>query len=62
MEYGAIDQTADEVDKHLTRASEALQKFQPCQARDVLDQVVTDLKQYTRNQVDNYRGYLQSSA
>lgn len=62
MEYGAIAQTHQAIDRHLERAADTLTRFSGSSAKDLLAGVVADLRQYAGRQVDNFAGFAREVA
>jgi len=60
-QHGTIEQTGAEIDSHLDRARETLDRFEPGEAWRLLVHVVDDLKAYAGNQVANYASFLRQS-
>jgi geranylgeranyl pyrophosphate synthase len=58
MELGSIEETNVEITKHLTRAGDSLGRFATSRARDLLGNVVEDLKVYADRQVENFATFL----
>jgi geranylgeranyl pyrophosphate synthase len=61
VEHDAIGQTHEEIHKHLSRAHDTLERFDPSEARGLLDQVIEGLKVYSNNQIENFNRFVQSS-
>jgi octaprenyl-diphosphate synthase len=61
LEYGAIDATHDEIYRHLDRAASTLERFDESESKDLLNQVVGDLKAYADNQVSNFSSFLETT-
>lgn len=61
LEHDAISQTRDEISKHLLRARESLERFDPSEARGLLEQVVDALDVYSENQVENFTSFARSA-
>ncbi len=53
-EMGTIQQCSDEIHKHLDNAGKTLARFDHSEAKDMLSNIVKDLKAYTDNQVSNF--------
>ena len=57
LEYGAIAQTHQAIDRHLDRAADTLSRFASSPAKDLLAGVVNDLRAYAGQQVENFAGF-----
>ena len=62
LEHDAINQTRGEIHKHLLRARESLERFDPSEARGLLEQVVDALDVYSQNQVENFNSFAQTAS
>jgi octaprenyl-diphosphate synthase len=62
MELGAIAQTHAAIERHLGRAADALTRFSPCAAKDLLAGIVGDLRGYSEQQARNFAEFARSSA
>jgi geranylgeranyl pyrophosphate synthase len=62
LEYGAIAQTHQAIDRHLERAGDALARFSASPAKDLLAGVVKDLRTYSCQQVENFAGFAREAA
>ncbi|HXV12638.1 MAG TPA: hypothetical protein VEC56_00400, partial [Candidatus Krumholzibacteria bacterium] len=62
LEYGAIAQTHQVIDRHLERAGDTLSRFSPSPAKDLLAGVVKDLRAYAVQQVENFAGFAREAA
>jgi len=58
LRHGAFEQTRDEIHHHLDRAASVLERFEPSESKELLSQVVFDLKSYTDNQVTNFNQFV----
>jgi octaprenyl-diphosphate synthase len=61
LEHGAIDETRDEIHRHLDRAASMLDRFGESESKTLLTQVVADLKAYSDNQVSNFSSFLETA-
>ncbi len=52
-EMGTIQHCNDEIHKHLEHAGHTLRRFRQSEAKDLLLHIISDLKNYTNNQIDN---------
>ncbi len=62
MEYGAIAQTHQSIDRHLERALDTLSRFAGSPCKDLLAGVVKDLRGYAVQQVENFAGFARQAA
>ncbi len=62
LEYGAITQTHQAIDRHLERAADTLSRFSASPAKDLLAGVVKDLRAYAGQQVENFAGFAREAA
>lgn len=58
LDQGTIGETRDEIHRHLDRAASVLERFEASESKDLLTQVVLDLKSYTDNQVTNFTKFV----
>jgi geranylgeranyl pyrophosphate synthase len=61
LEHGAIDETREEIQRHLDRAASGLERFDQSESRDLLYGIVGDLKAYSDNQVSNFTSFVETS-
>jgi len=61
LEHGAIDETHEEIRRHLDRAVSQLEKFQESAPKELLSGIVTDLKAYSDNQVSNFTSFVETT-
>lgn len=61
LEHGAFERTLREINGHLDRAATILERFDPGESKELLTQVVVDLKAYADNQVKNFSQFVGSS-
>jgi geranylgeranyl pyrophosphate synthase len=61
LEHGAIDDTHEEILRHLDRSASMLDRFENSDSKLLLGQVVDDLKTYADNQVANYTSFVEST-
>jgi octaprenyl-diphosphate synthase len=62
LEYGAISQTNQAIGRHLSRAADTLSRFGPSPARDLLADIVADLRTYANRQVENFASFSREGA
>jgi len=62
MEFGAFTQTHQSIDRHLERAAESLSRFATSPAKELLSGVVSDLRTYATQQVENFAGFAREAA
>jgi geranylgeranyl pyrophosphate synthase len=62
LEYGAIGQTRQAVDRHLDRAMDTLARFAASPARDLLGDIAHDLRSYAGRQADNFAVFAREAA
>ncbi|MDH3215379.1 MAG: polyprenyl synthetase family protein [Candidatus Krumholzibacteria bacterium] len=53
-EHGGIQHTNDEIERHLNQAAEGIAALAPNEATEFLQQIVADLRAYTRRQVSGF--------
>ena len=61
LEHDAISHTREEIHKHLVRARESIERFDPSEARGLLERVVNGLDVYSENQVKNFSVFTRSA-
>lgn len=61
LEHGAIDETREEIHRHLDRAASQLDRFDPGESRDLLYGIVGDLKSYSDQQVSNFTSFVDAT-
>jgi hypothetical protein len=62
LEYGAIAQAHQAIERHLERATDTLARFSGSPAKDLLGGVVHDLRAYAGQQVENFAGFAREAA
>lgn len=61
LDHNAIGQTREEIQKHLIRARESVERFSPSEARGLLERIVEGLDAYSKCQVENFSVFTRSS-
>ena len=61
LEHGAIDDTREEIHRHLERAASQLERFVDSESRQLLYGIVGDLKTYSDNQVSNFTSFVEAA-
>jgi geranylgeranyl pyrophosphate synthase len=61
LEHGAIDDTREEIYRHLDRAASQLDRFERSESRELLYGVAEDLKAYSDNQVANFTSFAETT-
>jgi octaprenyl-diphosphate synthase len=62
LEHGAIEETRDEIYRHLGRAASILEPFDTSESKTLLRQVVDDLRAYSDKQVANFASFVKAAS
>jgi geranylgeranyl pyrophosphate synthase len=58
LDHNAFEQTRGQINAHLDRSASILDRFEPGESKELLAQVVLDLKSYTDHQVANFSQFV----